>query len=393
MNMFAAINNDLMRAFNITATQLSNLSAAYLYADMLLLLPAGLILDRFSTRWVLSIAMAVSIIATLFLAYTNHYWIAFMMRLLSGFGASFNLLSSLRLASRWFPLSKLAIVTGAVVTMAFLGGVTAQVPMTYLAATFGWRGAIQIDAAIGVFFLLLIMTIVRDFPKGYKETHPAEFQELPLRVALIQALKNKQTWLSGAYTSFINLPILVFGALWGIQYWVHAHNFSQTRASLIESMLFIGAIVGAPFFGWLSDHFQRRKTPMVWGAVISIILIFTIRYWNTTSFTANLILLVLLGFFTSSQVITYPLIAESNPRNLTATSLGVASVLIIGGGALFQSIMGLMLDWHWNGVKLNGVPAFSVADYQFAFMIFPVMFIIALVCALFINETYCKEKV
>jgi MFS family permease len=158
-------------------------------------------------------------------------------------------------------------------------------------------------------------------------------------------------------------------------------------------MLFIGAIVGAPFFGWLSDHFQRRKTPMVWGAVISIILIFTIRYWNTTSFTANLILLVLLGFFTSSQVITYPLIAESNPRNLTATSLGVASVLIIGGGALFQSIMGLMLDWHWNGVKLNGVPAFSVADYQFAFMIFPVMFIIALVCALFINETYCKEKV
>ena len=59
-----------------------------------------------------------------------------------------------------------------------------------------------------------------------------------------------------------------------------------------------------------------------------------------------------------------------------------------GGGAVFQPLMGFLLDLHWDGTKIAGVPVYSTADYQFAFWIFPIMFVIGLVCALLVKERH-----
>jgi MFS family permease len=387
MNMFNVINNDLMQAFSIGATQVSNLSAGYFYADVLLLFPAGILLDRFSTRWVLVTAMTVCVIATFLFAFSENYWFAFVMRLLCGFGAAFNLLSSLRLASRWFPSTKLALVTGAVVTMAMLGGMAAQTPMTLLVAAVGWRHALMIDSGIGLIFLVLIILLVRDYPRNYLKSH-LEPRTQKLSHAIWATLRNSQNWFAGMFTSFLNLPILVLGALWGIDYLVQVNGFTRTQASLIDSMIFLGMIIGCPLLGWISDRIRQRKKPMIYGAIFSIIIIFTIRFWPNASFITMLILFFLLGIFISSQVISYPLITASNPLSLTASALGLASVIIMGGGAIFQPLMGILLDLHWNGVKVAGVPVYSTADYQFAFWIFPIMFVIGLICALLVKERH-----
>lgn len=387
MNMFNTINDDLMHAFAINATQVSNLSAGYFYADILLLIPAGLILDKFSTRILLSTAMAVSIAATFYLSFTENYWMAFAMRLLSGFGAAFNLLSSLRLASRWFPAKKLAIVTGVVVTMAMLGGVVAQTPMTLLVDSFGWRNAVRIDAGLGIIFLALIIACVRDYPPGYIAAKIEKPNTLNIRETLWYILKNGQNWLAGTYTSLLNLPILVLGALWGSQYLMKVDGVTAIQASFINSMLFIGTIVGSPLFGMWSDSTKQRKIPMIAGAILSIVIILMIRYWVMPGFATLIILFFLLGFFTSTQVISYPLITESNPLSLTGSALGMASVIIMAGGAIFQPVMGILLDMHWAGTTSAGVPVYSVADFQFAFMIFPIMFLLSFLCSLFIRET------
>ena len=50
MHMFSAISPELMRDFSLNASQLGLLSTTYLIANTLFLLPAGLLLDRYSTR-------------------------------------------------------------------------------------------------------------------------------------------------------------------------------------------------------------------------------------------------------------------------------------------------------------------------------------------------------
>jgi MFS family permease len=391
LNMFNVINLDLMRDFSINAIQVSNLSAGYLYADVLLLIPAGIILDRLPTRWVLSIAMAMCIGATFIFSMTHSFHLAFAMRLISGMGAAFNLLSSLRLASRWFPASHLAIVTGAVVTMAMLGGVVSQTPMTLLSNAYGWRDAVRVDATMGVLCLLLIIAFVRDYPKGYNPV-VVEHSKKPGGDAIKAALSNAQNWCAGLYTSFLNLPILVFGALWGINYLVAVDDFSSTQASVMTSMIFIGMIFGSPLIGWYSDRIMRRKMPMILTGIISLFIVLLIRYIPDPSIILMNFLFLLLGFFISGQVLSYPLITESNSKHLTATALGLSSVLIMGGGAVFQPVMGWLLDLHSNHTVQAGTAAYSVSDYHFAFMIFPIMMVVGIMFAFCVRETYCKEE-
>ena len=132
MMMFNAISTDLMRDFAINGTQLGLLSATYLAADALFLFPAGMMLDRFSTRKLILSAMFVCVASTLFFAWSHSVILAGVLHFLGGLGNAFCLLSCIMLASRWFPPRRQALVVGLVVTLAMLGGMVAQTPLRLL---------------------------------------------------------------------------------------------------------------------------------------------------------------------------------------------------------------------------------------------------------------------
>lgn len=138
MNMFNAISADLMRDFSLHATELGKLSAYYFYANLLFLPVAGALLDRFSTRLIILSALFLCIIGVAGFATTHSFILACLFRFMSGIGSAFCFLSSIRLASRWFPAKQMALVTGLIVTMAMMGGMVAQTPLTLLTQSLGW---------------------------------------------------------------------------------------------------------------------------------------------------------------------------------------------------------------------------------------------------------------
>jgi len=77
----------------------------------------------------------------------------------------------IRLATRWFRQSNLALVIGLVVTIAMLGGVVAQKPLSLLVQYVGWRESILMDAAFGLVIFLLIYLFVQDYPKEHQKQH------------------------------------------------------------------------------------------------------------------------------------------------------------------------------------------------------------------------------
>src|SRR6478752_2961732 len=121
LNIFDVINQPLRDDFQINASQLSWMSSAYLWADILFLLPAGIILDYFPTRRVILISMLVCIMGTLGFALTDSFLLASFFHFLSGIGNAFCFLSCVVLVSHWFPPRRQALVIGSLVTMAFLG--------------------------------------------------------------------------------------------------------------------------------------------------------------------------------------------------------------------------------------------------------------------------------
>ncbi|WP_408072704.1 MFS transporter [Legionella pneumophila] len=385
LNIFDVINQSLREDFHIDATQLSWMSSTYLWADILFLLPAGLILDRFSTRKVILTAMFVCVVGTIGFAVTESFFLASFFHFLSGIGNAFCFLSCVVLVSHWFPPRRQALVIGSLVTMAFIGGMMAHTPFAYLNDLFGWRRALLIDGVVGAFLILWIYMIVQDRPEespSHKLTNEGQILS-----SFMKALSNKQNWLAGLYTSLLNLPIMVLCALWGASYLQVAHHLPDIAASNVVSLIFMGSVVGCPLVGWLSDTQGCRKPLMIFGAIATLITTIPLFINVVLTQTSLSILFFALGLFTSTQVISYPLVAESNQPENTGAATGIASVIIMGGGGVAQVLFGWLMTHHAG----TNVTAYTVSDFQFAMWMFPVAAIAGLVAVLMTHETYCKR--
>ena len=394
MSMFNAISTQLLKTFQISAGQYGNLSATYFYVDVFFLIPAGLILDRFSTRKVILLAMFLCVASTFVFAHATSLSLAMLARAVTGIGSAFCLLSCLKLASRWFPPRRMALATGVIVTMAMLGGMIAQTPFALLADAIGWRQAVLINTSIGALMLVIIIIVVKDYPPGYmSSSNNSENFPVSLRFwhSLLVCMRNKQNWLAGLYTSLINLPIFLLGQTWGTLYLIQARNLTHAQANNVTAMIFLGTIIGSPIFGWLSDKIGLRRRPMLIGGSLSLATILILLFTNNLTYPALILIFLMLGFFTSSQVLGYPVVAESNATNNTGTALGIASVIIMLGGTT-EPLYGWLLELHWNGTIIADIPYYSHSDFLSAMLIMPIAFLVALICTALLREPFCYPK-
>jgi len=387
LNMFNTLNPYIAEAFKLNAIQVGYLSSTYLFATVCMLPFCGALLDRYPIRSVVLYAMAVCTFSTLLFSFATNVWVAALARFICGGSTAFCFLSCLVLSTRWFPSDKIAQVTGAIVTMAMLGGALSQEPLAHLIARFGWRTTLLLDTALGVLIFIWMYYAVENYPKG--KIPPLPNNE-PVWASYKKALANRQNIICGLYTSLMNLFIFVFGAAWGVSYLQHVYHFDHTTACRITTMLFFGTIAGSPLAGYISDKIKLRRMPMILGALISFLIAFSLLFrpdlsplqWQMVFFT--------IGLTTSTQIISYPVIYETNSPSITGASEGVASVLIMGGGALSQPLFGWVMDQHWNGIMINGLPKYSGGDYHLAYLILPATLLVCIFLARKIKETHCN---
>ena len=366
----------------------------YLYEDVFFFFLEGIILDRVSTRKVVLSALALCILGTAGFALATSFWLAAFCHFLAGVGNAFCFLSAIRLASRWFPSRMLAYVIGLIVTFAMLGGLMAETPLTVLTHHFFWRHVVLMNAGLGIIIFFIILANVKDYPEAYAHQHERQRKQLNALgfwQSIVLSLSNKQNWLGGIYTSLLNLPIMLLCALWGNLYLEQIHQLTDIQSSDVVSMIFIGTIIGGPTIGAWSDHIGLRKFPMIIAAIFSIIVILILTQFHYLTYRPLLILFFLIGFFTSAQCLAYPLITESNNRIVSSTATGLASVLIMGGAALFQPVFGIIMDHYQTRTMTGHLNVYPNIAFHHAMFIFPITFVVALLAACFIRETHCRE--
>ncbi|OGT46981.1 MAG: hypothetical protein A3F17_05895 [Gammaproteobacteria bacterium RIFCSPHIGHO2_12_FULL_41_15] len=382
MSMFNAISSDLMASFQVSAAKLSWISSGYFYANILFMLPAGIILDRFSTRAIIVVSMLICITGTLLFSFAESLPVAMFARFLTGIGGSFPLLSCMRLASRWIPYKRLALASGLIVTIGMLGGCFAQRPLEYLSQHFGWQSALRLDAAFGALVLVLIFSIVRDFPRHLQDSPTAKPKALSILEGLKLTVNNHNNWIFGFYTCLMNLPVFLLGQTWGSLYLQQVRGLSLDQAMMTTAMIFVGMIIGSPTLGYLSDRLQARKPLMMICAIFAIANIAAIMLIPSLSWLSLSILFWLLGYITSAQVLSYPAIAENNKTQVVGTALGLASVLIMAGGAFGEPLSGWLLDLNWHHIYHGATPWYSSANFFESFLMMPIAFLISLLILL-----------
>lgn len=377
LNLFDTINRDFSQALSLNSVQVGWISSSFLIANVLFLLPAGFILDRFSVRSVILFALLLCIAGTFGFAISNSFSMAFFCHFLSGIGNAFCFLACVMLVTQWFPRNRQALVIGIIVTMAFLGGTLAHVPLLWLKQHFGWRQSLIIDGLVGIGILAIIALFVCE---KRPHIHIKETKRIPFGQSFRLSIGNRQNWMLGLYTGILNLPVMVLCALWGTRFITEVYGWPEHLASEMMSYIFYGSIIGCPTIGWLSDQLEQRRSIMIVSAIITLALSIPISLgWHISPFSMKWLCFAI-GFITSAQVLSYPLIAESNPLESRGTATGFASVLIMGGGMVGQLLYSFLLNLHAQQQNV-----YTNTDHLSAIVMLPLLFFVAIIAAFLVR--------
>lgn len=387
-NVFNALEVPLSKTYGLNPLQMGWISSLYFWANVISLMPMGALVDRYSPKRVILMAMLLSAFTVWLIANSNDMPVLIISRILMGVAGGCCFVGCIRIAVNWFDLHKMARVSGFIVTMGMLGGFMVQSPLIALIDHIGWRMSLDVVAIIGVVIAILILLFVSDCPKQMEEAYHSAKTNIPLFKSFAMVLTNRQNWFSGLAGSLINLPIFMLGALWGVAYLTKVDNLNATQAGMITGMLFFGTMLGSPLAGFISDYLQRRKLPLIIGILMSVALVYVILHSPNLGYWNYLILFFLLGVTTSVQTICYPIVAESNPHAITSTATSVISMLMLLGGAISEPLFGWIVQQFGTHLA-DGT--YTSASYRTAIEILPIAFVIAVVAALFVKETRAKR--
>lgn len=385
-NLMASLNSALSRYFNATSSDISFLASWFFYSNIIFLIPAGIMLDRFSIKMLMGINMLIAVIGTILFAFADSFFMIGLGRFLSGIMMAFGLIICLKLATLWLPQNKIALATSYIVTIGMVGAIASQAPMIILIDKFGWQGSLLIASIFGLLIGIVLWLFVKDPRNDTKE-----IRHFSIKTSIVKTIKEKQNWLSGLFMALLNLPFPIFGALFGPIFISQVFNFSYVQSASVISMIFFGMIFGSPFFGWLSNLINSKKIPMLFGCIFSLIFMLFVLYLPIKSLFILHLLFFLLGFTSASQLLGYPIISESNPLEISGTALSLAALLIIAiGYGIALPVVAKILTSSFDGKIVDGIRIYSRLAYQKAFMIMPIGMIISVLLVFFIKEK--KEK-
>lgn len=382
----SVMTHDLMKAFHVNAMGLGNLSAFYFYAYLVMQIPVGILLDRYSPKVLTVLAIFLCSMSTFIFSQTDSLGLACLARAMIGTGAAFAAISCFKLATLWFPPKRFALISGLCMTAAMLGGVFGQVPLSFLVEWAGWRSALRIISFLGILLGFLYLIVVRDkSTSSSQSSSPEEGSGLHIR----SVIGKKQTWLLSLYSGLAFAPVSVFGGLWGVPFLQVAYSISKGSAAFSVSCIFIGFAAGAPLLGWLSDYIGRRKPILFSGTLIAFFCIIVVMFSPTDSLLVLSTMLFFFGFGASGFFTSFAMIRELFPVMLAGTVLGVMNTFDSVCEALFEPMIGAILDWTWDGKIIDGVHVFSITNYHAALLLLPLSLAVAIFLLFFIEETWC----
>lgn len=388
--------DDLMAEFAISGAVLGTLSALYFYPYVLMQVPLGALIDRLGVRALLSTALLIGGIGSVIFALAQSIEMAYLGRVLIGIGSAVGFLSSLALAGKWFPPHRFAFLAGLVMFFGMTSGILASGPLAVFIETYGWRAAMWSLGGFSILLAVMVFIFVRNAPedtiqksalKPTKETWRAMWQGLG------RASSTLEVWKVAIVASTMSGPMLTLGGLWGTPYLISAYGLAKTDAAFLISFLLLGWAFGAPFAGWLSDRIRQRKKIILAGSLAGTLSVGAIVFLPLPPLWITVGLLILTGISGAAMTVTFALVREVTPSNISSSVTGIVNSLTVASGAILQPAVGYALDRFWDGTTTDGARFYSVDTFQTGFiLVFASCLLGLLVCISLKDSPFSHSK-
>jgi ACS family hexuronate transporter-like MFS transporter len=316
--------------------------AAYMISNAF----SGFVIDRLGTRVGYSLCMAFWTTAGLVHAFASTPFQFGICRFMLGIGEAGNWPAAIRLTTEWFPPHERSTASGIFNSGSALGAVIVPPLVAMLGVNYGWQATFIILALCGYLWLAIFWFIYYT-PKEtqVKQKRPT----VPVR-ALLKTRFVRMFTLSKTFMD----PVWYFVTFWIGRYLVDVHHLEMKQIGWLAMIPFVIADVGNIAGGYFTQYIIKKGMPIprarkVAVTIASLIMILPLLigpFVISTPLSA-LIVFGLAGFgYTAytANTLTFP--ADVVPPNSAASVWGMACVGTGLGGAVFQSISGIVLKTY-----------------------------------------------
>ncbi len=382
-----------MQYYALNATAFGNLFAIYYYIYTPLQIPVGLMLDRFGCRFLLTLATLICAVGTFVFACSHHLWIAQMGRLMVGFDSAFAFVGVLKVASIWLPPARFGMIAALTTSLGMVGAMFGDNVMAALVKDVGWQVTMYGSAVFGLVLTAMMWGYIRNGSPQEKPESAAPVMTLKeMFINIFKLLKKPQMWLIAFIGGVLYTSLSVFAELWGVPYLHQAKGFSSQIAAALTSTVFLGWAVGGPIVGFVSDHFNDRRLPLILGGLLGATVISAMIFLDGLSPVSIGLLLFLFGVFSSAENITFVIAKESTSASLTGSAVALTNMFVMLTGTILQPLVGYILDFTWDGTVIEGIHHYSNSSYQYALLILPATFLVSAGLSLFLKKSYSTEE-
>lgn len=391
----SVMQNELAQSFHINATAIGELAAFYYYAYTPMQIPAGMLYDKFGVRFVLCAACLLAVLGLNIFISADSYFVAGAGRFMIGLGCAFAYIGTMKLAAIWLPANRFATAAGLTTGIGMASGALAQKYLAKVVDVIGYQQALHTAVVLGIALSMVLVILIRNRPAGLNKQHDAlsaPMTKSQLTSALYIIFKNPQMWIIGVIGCLLYLPSSVFLDLWGNPYLKTVYHLTAEQAVNISNCTFYGWIISGPIIGFISDKIKKRRLPLMSTGFFAALMLVVVFYVPGLSMTQLYLSFFIIGFCCGGHPLCFALGKETNPIQISGTSVAVTNMLIMGGGAIFQPLVGKLLDLHATGIGPNGLPIYNSPDFTFALSVIPVGVAFGIFLCLFLKETHCQPQ-
>lgn len=372
----------ISNSMHISVPMLGTVFSCYFYAYAIAQVPAGLFIDYFGPRRMLTMAAWLVAIGITCFASAVSLPLLFIGRILIGIGSAFAFTGCIKITRVWFKKRWFPLMVSLTNSVGMLGALFGLVPLTWVVTQVGWRLSLWggVFMTIVVAFLLLIFVRDRCGNHHFSSLMQGSNAFKALWHNLKHVAHKKSIWFIGLYAGLMQVPIIAYAELWAVPFLQHADNLNKQSAADVNSWIFIGIFIGGPIFGFLFKKASWVRPVLLVGNVGVLVMLHFLFFTHAESTQLLSLLSFGLGFFTVSMLISYTWASWLFSDDYTATAISFTNMIGVIIGGIFQAVIGWLFPM-----------AHQMTLYRHAFMLLVGCSVAALILMLILTQTFKKN--
>ncbi len=335
-----------------TSVEYSYILMGFLVAYTVGYLFCGRLLDRFGVKRCMAVALAAWTIASMLHAVVAGWVSLFVFRCILGLFESFNSPGGIKALSEWTPTRERGLCV-AIFNNGYVWGAIIAAPLVaFVTLRSSWHFGFLIPSFFG-FMLLALWLKFYESPERHKGISPEERQHILAtrgtasaeKIPFIKLLTHP-VCIVFFFARFLTDPFAYFFNFWLPDYFVSERGFSLALIGLVAWMPNLGAEIGGPGGGAISDWLVRRGiTPlrarfMLLSAAAMLMPLGNLAVRTEITWLAIALIAVMFAGQTCWMANQLSLLSESFPRSAVATVVSISAMGGSIGGIVAMFLIG-----------------------------------------------------